>query len=57
MRVALCRNGAEYFKELYMDALRKTPLYKKLTEAKTADERAGDLILELLQRWSFPSRT
>ena len=57
MRVALGRNGAEYFKELYMDALRKTPLYKKLTEAKTADERAGDLILELLQRWSFPSRT
>ena len=40
MRVALGRNGAEYFKELYMDALRKTPLYKKLTEEKTADERA-----------------
>lgn len=41
MRVALGRNGAEYFKELYMDALRKTPLYKQLIEAKTADERTA----------------
>ena len=41
MRVALGRHGKEYFKELYMDALRNTPLYKQLIEAKTPDERAA----------------
>lgn len=37
--VALGRNGADYFKELYMEELRKTPQYQQLLKANTPAER------------------